>query len=72
MALLMLRNLGVNIEDNLRKDLWQTGVQAHHLNQDATFRSLMPSLQELALGLRGNAFTDVGSPYNAHEIMERF
>ncbi len=47
--------------------------QAHHLNQDAAFRSRIPRCEGVSAKLEGNAFTDVGTPhYNAHESMESF
>jgi len=50
-----------------------TGVQAHHLNQDAAYGSLIPKDQGVSLPMPGNAITDVGSPhYDAHASMEGF
>ena len=47
--------------------------QAHHLNQDAAFGSVIPRAEGVSLKLEGNAFTDVGSPhYQAHGSMEAF
>jgi RHS repeat-associated protein len=47
--------------------------QAHHLNQNAAYRDVIPQGEGVATGLEGNAFTDVGTPhYNAHESMESF
>lgn len=47
--------------------------QAHHLNQDAAFRSRIAQSEGVSVKLEGNAFTDVGTPhYNAHESMESF
>ena len=47
--------------------------QAHHLNQDAAFRSRIAQSDGVSVKLEGNAFTDVGTPhYNAHESMESF
>ncbi|TCS37743.1 hypothetical protein EDC30_10335 [Paucimonas lemoignei] len=47
--------------------------QAHHLNQDAVFKSVIKTNDGLAIRLEGNAFTEIGSPhYNAHRSLERF
>ena len=49
------------------------GGQSHHLNQDAAFRSVIPTNQGTAIKLKGNAFSDVGSNhYKAHENLGRF
>ncbi|WP_308167169.1 RHS repeat domain-containing protein [Candidatus Symbiopectobacterium endolongispinus] len=47
--------------------------QSHHLNQDATFRDVIPQDQGAAIKLEGNAFTEPGSQhYEAHKSMEKF
>lgn len=47
--------------------------QAHHLNQNAAFRDVIPLSDGVSVKLRGNAFSEAGSPhYNAHESMESF
>jgi RHS repeat-associated protein len=47
--------------------------QAHHLNQDAAFKSVMPTNQGVSIKLEGNAFSGIGSPhYNAHSSLEGF
>ena len=47
--------------------------QAHHLNQDAAFKSVIKTSDGLAIRLEGNAFTDIGSPhYQAHRSLEAF
>jgi hypothetical protein len=47
--------------------------QAHHLNQDAVFKSVIKTNDGLAIRLEGNAFTEIGSPhYNAHRSLEGF
>ena len=57
----------------LTKELEGTGQQAHHLNQNAAFRDIIPESEGLSVGLRGNAFTEVGSPhYQAHRSLEGF
>jgi hypothetical protein len=51
----------------------QSGYQAHHLNQNAVYKtSIAPSAGQSIL-LRGNAITDAGSPhYEAHGSLERW
>jgi RHS repeat-associated protein len=47
--------------------------QAHHLNQDAAFKSVIPTNQGVSIKLEGNAFSEIGSPhYNAHSSLEGF
>ena len=49
------------------------GGQAHHLNQDAAFRDVIPSAKGMAIKLRGNAFTQVNSNhYKVHQSLEGF
>jgi hypothetical protein len=49
------------------------GFQAHHLNQNAAFGAVIPRSEGLSIGIRGNAFTDVGTPhYQFHNSLERF
>jgi len=49
------------------------GVQAHHLNQNAAYRSVIPKNEGIAVGARGNAFTEPGSQhYEAHRSLEIF
>jgi hypothetical protein len=58
--------------DVLRRDTSAPG-QAHHLNQSAAYRDVIPRGEGMSIKLEGNAFTDVGSPhYNAHATMEQF
>jgi hypothetical protein len=57
---------------NMRNNPDVTG-QAHHLNQDAAFRDVIPKNDGLCVELEGNAFRDVGSAhYSAHENLESF
>ena len=50
-----------------------TGLQANHLNQNAAYGKVIPKDQGLTVGMRGNAFRDVGSPhYQFHGSMEEF
>jgi hypothetical protein len=43
------------------------------LNQDAAFRDIIPYSQGEAMGLRGNAFTELGTPhFDAHRNPEGF
>jgi hypothetical protein len=47
--------------------------QAHHLNQDAAFKSVIPTNQGVSIKLEGNAFTEIGSPhFNAHASLDGF
>lgn len=49
------------------------GGQAHHLNQDAAFREVIPSAKGIAVKLRGNAFTQKRSNhYKVHKSLEGF
>jgi len=49
------------------------GHQAHHMNQDAAFESVIPNEKGLAIVLWGNILTDKGSPhYLAHQELETF
>ena len=58
---------------SLTTELKGTGQQAHHLNQNAAYRDIIPESEGLSVGLRGNAFTEVGSPhYEAHRSLESF
>lgn len=54
-------------------ELKGTGLQANHLNQDAAFKSLIPQGKGVAVGMRGNAFTQIGTPhYEFHAGLEGF
>ena len=47
--------------------------QAHHLNQNAAFRDVIPKNDGLSVELEGNAFKDIGSShYSAHKNLEEF
>jgi hypothetical protein len=49
------------------------GVQANHLNQNAAFKSIIPREEGLAVGMRGDAFIDRGTPhYEFHKSLEQF
>jgi hypothetical protein len=49
------------------------GFQAHHLNQNAAFREVIPQNDGIAVGMRGNAFTEPGTPhYMFHQSLEQF
>ena len=51
----------------------EEGFQANHLNQDAAFRDVIPSEDGLAIGMRGNAFTEPDTPhYDFHASLEQF
>jgi hypothetical protein len=58
---------------DLIRELRGSGEQAHHLNQVAAFGAHIPRDDGLAVGLRGNAFSGVGTPhYDFHASMEDF
>ncbi|EHI75775.1 hypothetical protein HMPREF9184_01803, partial [Streptococcus sp. oral taxon 058 str. F0407] len=47
--------------------------QAHHLNQNAAFKDVIPRKEGLSIKLEGNIRKDIGSPhYKAHESLEQF
>ncbi len=49
------------------------GFQANHLNQNAVYRAIIPQNEGLAVGVRGDAFAEPGTPhYNFHQSMEQF
>lgn len=57
---------------NMKRDKIIPG-QAHHLNQDAAYKGVIPSEEGVTIKLEGNAFKDVDSPhYNVHESLEKF
>ena len=57
----------------LKDELRGTGLQANHLNQNAAYKSIIPSDEGVAVGMRGNAFTEIGSPhYEFHSSLESF
>jgi hypothetical protein len=57
----------------LAQELSGSGLQASHLNQNAAFRAVIPQEEGIAVGMRGNTFTAVGSPhYEFHSSLERF
>lgn len=58
---------------SLGREFAGTGFQAHHLNQNAVYGSIIDHADGISVAMRGNAFRDVGSPhYNAHASMESF
>jgi len=49
------------------------GFQAHHLNQNAVFTSVIPRNDGFSIGIQGNAFRDLGSPhYKFHSSLDNF
>ena len=57
----------------LTKELKGTELQAHHANQNAAFSSIIPKDEGFSVALRGNAFTEAGSPhFEVHNSMESF
>ena len=54
-------------------ELRGTGQQANHLNQNATYRGIIPEEDGLSHALRGNAFTEPGTPhFEFHWSLEGF
>jgi hypothetical protein len=50
-----------------------SGWQAHHVNQNAVFRDIVPRKSGFSVGLRGNIFSEPGTPhYDFHRSMEDF
>lgn len=50
-----------------------THGQAHHVNQNAVYKDVIPSDEAIAVKLEGNAFTQPGTPhYETHFNMEKF
>lgn len=65
-------NILIDKYKNLRKNPKVTG-QAHHLNQNAAFKDVIPRNEGLAIELKGNIFKDIGSQhYKAHSSLEGF
>ncbi len=59
--------------EDLTEELAGTEWQAHHLNPNAAYGSVIPRPAGVAVPLRGNAFTDIGAPhYEAHRSLEEF
>lgn len=57
---------------SLVDELQGTGLQANHLNQKAAF-PIIPTDEGIAVGMRGNAFTEIGSPhFEFHSSLEGF
>jgi RHS repeat-associated protein len=57
----------------LRKSTKGTDFQANHLNQNAAFRDVIPREQGVANAMKGNAFTQPGTPhYEFHKSIEGF
>jgi hypothetical protein len=57
----------------LAKELAGSLLQANHLNQDAAFGSIIPREEGVAVGMRGNALKDIGSPhFEYHKSLETF
>jgi hypothetical protein len=49
------------------------GFQAHHLNQNAAFRKVIAAEDGIAVGMRGNAISQPGTPhYDFHQSLESF
>jgi hypothetical protein len=47
--------------------------QAHHLNQNAAYRDVIPKSEGLSVDLKGNILKDIGAPHtSAHRSLEGF
>jgi len=63
----------INLYDLLNRI--NDGNQAHHLNQNAAYRNIIPRGEGISIKLHGNIFSPagVGTPhFRAHRVMERF
>lgn len=68
------------VTDNLVQDTYnrlsrRTDIpgQAHHLNQTAAYRDIIPTSQGISIKLEGNILTDAGAPHTtAHKSLEQF
>lgn len=50
-----------------------TPGQAHHLNQNAAYKDVIPPEKGISVKLEGNAFTQPGTPhYMIHDLLEEF
>ena len=50
-----------------------TPEQAHHLNQNAAYKDVIPPEKGISVKLEGNAFTQPGTPhYMIHDLLEEF
>lgn len=67
----IFRSKGVTPNVGYYGELVVTGIQRNHLNQDAAFGSVIPKNQGAAVGMKGNAFFEVGTPhYSFHRSLE--
>jgi hypothetical protein len=49
------------------------GTQANHINLNAVYKEIIPEDEGLSVGMKGNIFTDKGSPHRLfHESLEQF
>jgi RHS repeat-associated protein len=68
----LVHNIDCDAYGKLKRTI-SPGEQAHHLNQNAAYKSVIPKEEGMAIPLRGNAFTEAGSPhYEAHKALEEF
>ena len=68
----LVHNIDCDAYGKLKRRL-SPGEQAHHLNQNAAYRKIIPPNEGASIPLSGNAFSDIGSQhYNAHQAMEEF
>lgn len=67
-----ISNFKIDKHGILKKDKTIPG-QSHHLNQDAVYKSVIPTNEGMAVKLKGNAFTEIDSQhYSAHKQLEKF
>lgn len=65
-------DLVIDSYGNLRRRVDIPG-QAHHLNQTAAYRDVIPTRQGASIKLEGNILTDAGAPHTrAHQSLEAF
>jgi len=58
---------------DLTAELKGTGEQANHLNQNAAYEGIIPKNDGLSNAMRGNAFTEPGTPhFEFHKSLEGF
>ena len=64
--------LRIEAYDVLKEDTSSPG-QAHHLNQNAVYRDVIPQGKGVSIKLEGDAFTEPGTQhYDAHASLEEF
>ncbi len=67
------QSLKTGTYSDMKAALRGSGEQANHLNQNAAYGSIIPREEGLALGMRGNAFSEPGTEHFLfHSSMEGF